>query len=219
MAQCVTSESAVSQAILARRVATSLRRPLRPAENEPCGSTRSSNAPTDARLPAIEPGQLWFVELPVSEAHPISLGHRALTTANVVIFDHVLRATVAKILPLGSYAEPAASSDSEWALERSLRLAREGWSVIRLVEAGLSSSQRIRWIRRLSERLIAANVPAGLPVSLFASGSDGTCREAEADLGGVLDACDIEKHQTIIFGALGTGAPCLQAALSNGLAG
>ena len=58
--------------------------------------------------------------------------YRALTTANLVIYDRPLAKTLATILPLGGYAEPAASIDQsqDRPLERCLSFAQDGWSVV-----------------------------------------------------------------------------------------
>ena len=70
---------------------------------------RSARAVGSMELPAVQPGQLWCVELP-SEPTFSQLEYRALTTANVVIYDRVLAPTVARFLPIRGYAEPAAPS-------------------------------------------------------------------------------------------------------------
>ena len=53
---------------------------------------------------------LWLFEVSPIEGHLSSLVHQAITTANVVIYDRALASIVAAHLPLGGYAEPAASS-------------------------------------------------------------------------------------------------------------
>lgn len=218
MSQDMISDPAGSPPIMAPRIERSFRKPLRLFENVQSGRSQSPNTPDHTALPAIEPGQLWLIEVPTQDADPAPFERRALTTANVVIYDRALGATVAAIVPLGSYAE-AAPSDREWALERSLRFARDGWSVVRLVDGGLSRSHRIGRIRCLSEQLIAANIPIELPVSLFVSAGDGSWKRTEACLGTIPDACDLDRCLTVVFGTLGLGAPRLHAASSNGLAG
>src|SRR6201990_1831952 len=66
-----------------------------------------------SELPVMRPGQLWLVELPATAPDFSPLEYRALINANVVIYDRVLAPTVARLLPLGGYAEPAASSDAQ----------------------------------------------------------------------------------------------------------
>jgi len=184
-----------------------------------CSKPWSPNALDEEARPTDGCGQLWFIELPTEGANLSPLEYRALTNSNVVIYDRALGATVAAILPLGGYAEPTASGDGEQVLERCLRFARDGWSVVRLVEGALSRAERGGRIRRLSERLIAAKVPTEQPVSLFVNAGCSTWGRIEAPLGTVIDTCSVEKRLTIVFGALGIGAPRLHTASSNGLAG
>src|SRR6266850_7268984 len=62
-------------------------------------------------LPSLKPGQLWVVEHSSTDLHPSPLGRRAITAANVVIYDRALYPIVAAHLTLGGYAEPASSPD------------------------------------------------------------------------------------------------------------
>ena len=62
-------------------------------------------------LPTVGPSQLWYVELPSAERKFSPLEYQVLTTANVVIYDRALASTVARFLPIGGYAEPAAPSN------------------------------------------------------------------------------------------------------------
>ena len=62
-------------------------------------------------LLAVEPGQLWLVEISATDSELGPLEYRALTTANVVIYDRALDSTVSKFLPLGGYAEPAGDQE------------------------------------------------------------------------------------------------------------
>ena len=52
-------------------------------------------------LPEIRPGQVWVVEHASTDLHLSPLTHRAISAANVVIYDRALYATVAANLPLG----------------------------------------------------------------------------------------------------------------------
>src|SRR5260370_16833519 len=61
-------------------------------------------------LPVMRPGQLWLVELPTTTPKFAPLEYRALSNANVVIYDRALAPTVACFSPLGGDSEPAASS-------------------------------------------------------------------------------------------------------------
>src|SRR5690348_7194250 len=64
-----------------------------------------------AELPVMRPGQLWLVEFPATTPELAPLEYRAVSDANVVIYDSALGPTVARHLSFGGYAEPAASSD------------------------------------------------------------------------------------------------------------
>jgi hypothetical protein len=177
-------------------------------------------------LTAVAPGQLWVVELSATEPSLSPLEYRVITTANVVIYDRPLAPMVPKVLPLGGYAEPASSSgerklDQAW--ERCLRFARDGWSVVRLVEHSPSAQQRFERIQYLTERLTAADTPANLPVLLFVDAGGDTYEKTEAHLGAlspVISAHCVERRLSIAFTVISAGAaPRLSVASSNGLAG
>jgi hypothetical protein len=90
-------------------------------------------------LPDVVPGQLWLIELDAACPMPVA-AHQVLDRANVVIYDRILGDMVAQGLPLGGYAEPALGAEP--AAARSVRFARDGWSVARLLPAGLSPRER-----------------------------------------------------------------------------
>jgi hypothetical protein len=114
-------------------------------------------------LPSVQPGKLWLVEFPLTEPVLSPLEYRALTTANVVIYDRSLEKAVARALPLGSYAEPATPGHAGW--ERAIRFARDGWSVAKLVDVAASFHlQKISQIDRLTEGLLPPWSPLPLPV-------------------------------------------------------
>ena len=62
-----------------------------------------------SELPLVQPGQLWLVDFPATAPELAPLEYRALSSANVVIYDRTLALSVARFLPLGGYAEPVAS--------------------------------------------------------------------------------------------------------------
>jgi hypothetical protein len=185
----------------------------------------SADAAARAAIPIVEPGQLWLIELPAADSDLSPLERQALSTANVVIYDSPLAAILASILPLGGYAEPAASGDgkADHPVERCLRLALDGWSVVRLVEQTRSNQQRTERIRLLSERLLAAKAPTRVPALLFTNADGGICGKTEAQLGvlaAAVSAGRFADRLTIIFAAISTGAvPGFRLASSNGLAG
>ena len=120
------------------------------------------------RLPTVQPGQLWLVELPPGEAELAPLEYLALTAANVVIYDRALASTVARLLPLGGYAEPAPEGDEagETALERCVGFVRDGWSVARLARPAIAGiSGRADKFGRLFERLLALDMPVALSLA------------------------------------------------------
>lgn len=143
-----------------------------------------------SELPVMRPGQLWLVEFPAIGPEFAPLEYRALSDANVVIYDRALAPTVARLLPLGGYAEPAASSDGQSGAgsERCVRFVRDGWSVARLFYPSFQSRrERLDKIRRLSDRLLTIRTPAALPVQIFVSGGRGGYQRNETQLYG-LDA-------------------------------
>ena len=156
------------------------------------------------------------------------LEYRALTTAKVVIYDRMLAPTVARLLPLGGYAEPAPSGDmmDDAAWERALHFARDGWSVAKLVDtAAFSRQAKIGNIRRLTDRLLTFGSPSRLPVSVFFNLGGQVYEKTETDfgeLGAILGVPSAEQSPrfTIIFDVADGGtAPRFSVASANGLAG
>ncbi len=153
-----------------------------------------------------------------------SLEYQALTSANVVIYDRALASTVGRFLPLGGYAEPATPSrprcDGVW--ERCLRLAREGWSVARLVHP---SREWVEEIRHLSRLLLGRDLPAHLPVSMFANLGSGVYEKSETPLGELETVIDLVEFAqprilTIVCDVIGGGVALYPpGASTNGLAG
>ncbi len=183
---------------------------------------RSQTAGERLKLPTLQPGQLWYVELPSTELAFSPLEYQALTTANVVIYDRALATTVARLMPFGGYAEPATPrGDASDGFDRCIRFARDGWSVARLVHP---SRRRVDIVRQLTEQLLRVTAAAALSASVFANTGRGyQSIEAELDqLGGIVDARGFLKSPTltIVFGAIDTGsAPRFSVASANGLAG
>lgn len=169
-----------------------------------------------AALPMVQSGQLWLLQLRSTEPTLSPLEYRILTTVNVVIYDRALASVVAGFLPLGGYAEPAASSEeaSDPGWERCLRFARDGWSVARLAAP-----------RGLSTRLLTAAAPGDLTVAVFVNTGGGAYERTDmplAELGDIVDRHEGEPSPalTILFGATNPDAgPNLSVAAANGLAG
>ena len=201
-----------------------------PAPLPPTADTRDGwHAATtvgSAELPIIRPGQLWLVELPATAPEFAPLEHRALSNANVVIYDRALAPAVARLLPLGGYAEPAAAIDGQSAAgsERCIRFVRDGWSVARLFHPGVQPGRRLDAIGQLSYRLLT-EMPADLPVRIFVSAGLGSYERNETQLCR-LDAMIGEYASarsstfTIVLNVTDTGGePRFSVASANGLAG
>jgi hypothetical protein len=177
-----------------------------------------------ASLPIVQPGQLWFVESRVVDREMAPLEYRALTAANVIVYDRTLSATVAKFLPLGGYAEPAGPGDAT--LERCLRFVHDGWSVAHLLGPDrLSGCERTATVQRLAERMQSLKAPADLRVSIFVDAGGGAYLRREALLERLGDAVDAFGREpppalTIVFNAVAVAtAPQFSVASTNGLAG
>ena len=153
---------------------------------------------------------LWLFAVAPIERNLSPPVRQAITTANVVIYDRALAAIGAAALPLGGYAEPAASSSAppDQTIERCLRFVLDGWSVVRLADQDEAAGRRARDFRNLAERLAASNVPDDLPVLLFTNADDGRYRRIETQLG-ALDA-ELNAASTsglaIIFGTIAMAA-------------
>lgn len=176
-------------------------------------------------LPTVAPGQLWLVESPPSAAHLRPFEHDALNAADVIIYDQELTTPTAAVRPPGRYAEPAQTTDHALdgpEFERVLRLALDGWSVIRLVNGECAAARRADRLRRIAAQLRGAGIAAGLPVQLVTEtiGGCATTETSLGDLAGVLDGSRLECRVTAIFatGRSGVAGP-LYAVFDNGLAG
>jgi hypothetical protein len=180
---------------------------------------RPANVSALLSLPAVQPGQVWYVQFVSTEPSLAPLEYRALTTANVVIYDGALAPIVAGSLPIGGYAERAAARDRM--TERCIRFARDGWSVARVVDP---QSGWIDGLRQLSDRLLRTPAAAAVPVSIIvnAAGSYKKIEAAAAELGNVTERLGLGQPvtMTVIFDGIGTGtAPRFVVTSANGLAG
>jgi hypothetical protein len=148
---------------------------------------------------------------------------RVLEAVNVVIYDRELAERLAKSLPFGSYAEPAAANGlGDAAASRCVRFARDGWSVVRLVPARPAQRERGRRVRNLVEELLAAKVAGGIAVSIMTD-ADGIADRVETRLDRLAEAVAAyprDARLLIAIGAFDAGtAPRLRAVAANGLAG
>jgi hypothetical protein len=171
-------------------------------------------------FPAIAPGQLWIMQLCDNGAvtEPV---RRAFDAANVVIYDRALADTVADLLPLGGYAEPAAAQEA--AAARCVRFARDGWSVIRAVPARLPQRERTRCVQDIVDEFAAAKIPGRLPVTVFAQASDGIEELRNARFDDLATITATHPRDTLLTVVIDAFAVAPQARLhlvaGNGLAG
>jgi hypothetical protein len=177
-------------------------------------------------LPSIRPGQVWVVEPLTAGAHLSPLGHRAVSSADVVIYDRALYPIVAATLPLGGYAEPASSEDNspDKTIDRCIQFARDGWSVVWLVDRAPSRDARVDWVgRQLAHRLIGAGSPASQSVAPLGNGAGDALETTETSFcrfGDALDGANSERSLVIAFPAVSAKAAArLHPVSSNGLAG
>jgi len=165
----------------------------------------------------VAPGELWLVEHAV--AARASAFERALTSANVIIYDRVLEGAVAALLPIGGYAEPASGD----VVGRCIRLVRDGWRVARIVERPATSADFSDLTRGLAARLRAAGAPPELDVralvNIDASGFEST-KARLAEIEQVIGRIGDGTSRAIVFGPFAPSiAPHLHLLASNGLAG
>jgi len=181
-----------------------------------------------SELPVMRPGQLWLVELPATVPEVAPLEYRALSNANVVIYDRALAPTVARFLPLGGYAEPVSWSDGQSGTgsERCVHFVREGWSVARLLHPGFRFfRERLDKIRQLSHSLLTSDIPGDLAVQIFVSTAPGRYERNETQLhrlDAIIGAYAPLRSSmfTIVLDVTDTGgAPHFSVASANGLAG
>jgi hypothetical protein len=180
-----------------------------------------------ARLPFpdVAPGQLWLLEVAAETSETPALVSRAIATANVIIYDRVLADVVARLLPMGGYAEPVPASDGvdDAAAQRCVRFARDGWSVARLMAGPLTRRERTRRVRDFAAELAAAKVPGGRCVTVLAETPDGVCEEWQVrldDLDDIAGTYPRDARLTIAVDPFGGGSAAgLHAVAVNGLAG
>lgn len=177
---------------------------------------RPVTTPRLSRLRPLAPGELFVLAIPTA-ALP-EFGRPVLTTANVLIYDRALTPLVADILPLGSYAEPAVGDG----LERSVRFARDGWSVMRLLDTGSIPSGAAAYAQSVATSVGAAGAPADLVVA-HAQVVDDYVDFTEASLADIdvlLGKISERQSQAILFNAFACGCTAaLSVTVANGLAG
>ncbi len=169
---------------------------------------------------SVEPGELWLIEQS-SQMELCQFDCRALTSADVVIYDRELASVIAHLLPTGGYAEPL-SLDGAAHPEispRALRFAAEGWGVVQVVEIRRGGRQRLHGAAEALSRLQADDLPLRAVAKGVADRHllwDGRLR----NLAELIDKIDVEDPLTVILGPPVVRHPArLYAFAGNGLAG
>jgi hypothetical protein len=169
-----------------------------------------------AHLPDLAGGQVWVIE--ISPPDELSTLHRKIVTeSNVMIYDRSLEAIVAGVLPPGGYAEADSSAQ---AAQRCVRLARDGWSVVRLVDRQTPAHRRTAHLQDLARRW--QTIAISEPTIFFSSGAGRDCRRINAAraVDAALTAAIDEDVRTVVFCAIGAAfVPTSVATPANGLAG
>jgi hypothetical protein len=174
------------------------------------------------QLPGVLPGQIWLVEH--DAGMPLSpLDRAVLAAANVVLYDRALASLVARLLPLGAYAEPLPGVEPATGpaiTPRALDFAMEGWSVVQLVAAGPAWRARLA---ALPPALFRARRDGGLPVRVVAKDARGYERAFDAghdEFAGLIRGFGDSERLTLVLGPLAAprSAPAY-AFTANGLAG
>jgi sulfate ABC transporter ATP-binding protein len=204
-----------------RRAAVTSTRGTRGPTCDP-GTPRRAGLPFNAAVPAevtmVATGELWLMGFAGADSEPTTLERTALARTNVIVYDRVLSDVVAAVMSPGGYAEP---TDGD-GLARSLHFARDGWSVVRLIERP-SSVDRNRGLREWAEQLRRAGASSDWRLWRLAE-RDG--HWLSSDCGSLDDAVDVlslrgsrAAREVIVISAPPGAAPALCAVASNGLAG
>jgi uroporphyrin-III C-methyltransferase len=86
-------------------------------------------------LPEIAYGSVWLVSAGDGDPHHLSpLAVHALSTADAVIHDPAVAHEILDLVKPPRYCEAAVA---DRAIQRSIKLAQDGWRVVRLVEGNL----------------------------------------------------------------------------------
>jgi hypothetical protein len=186
-----------------------------PSDHERTKRAFSADVTGRRPYPAVQPGQLWLIEIPPTDPGLAPLEYRVIAAADLVIYDRALASTIAKVLPLCGYAEPAGPYDA--VPERCVRLVIDGWSVARLIIPGSSNQERSDEFRCFAEWLLALKTAADLPILAFTNAGGGLYQRGTT--AGEHPLAQLSKR-TIVFSAIESGAgPLFCFASANGLAG
>jgi hypothetical protein len=180
---------------------------------------KRSRDPTEAEsepalLPDLAGGQVWVIEISPTEELS-TLQRKIVTESNVIIYDRSLEAIVAQTLPLGGYAEPASSTQTA---QRCVRFARDGWSVVRLVDRQTPAHRRTAHLQDLARRW--RTIATSEPTVFLSSAAGRDCRRVTAAHAGLTTTID-DGVWTIVFCPSGAAFVSTSAAATpmNGLAG
>src|SRR5262249_8121627 len=145
----------------------------------------------------------------------------ALGSTDIVIYDRSLAALVARVLPVGGYAEPLHRECSARSAisPRALRFAAEGWRVAQLFEAGRGDGQGLHDAAEALIQLNADDLPL-LAIAKRAVDGHRCCDGRLHNLPDLIDKFAAGDPLTLIFGPLVVGHPASTHAFAgNGLAG
>ena len=86
--------------------------------------------------PELMPGSVWLVGAGPGDPGLVSwLALSALRSADAVIYDAAIEPGTIALIPPGRLAQPALPTGNHGSvIERCIRLARDGWRVVRLIE-------------------------------------------------------------------------------------
>jgi hypothetical protein len=169
-------------------------------------------------LPSVEPGQLWLAEIEPGRGLSAAERH-VLGSASVIIYDRSLADEVAAVLPLGGYAEPAPSAaelPDAAVIDRCVRFALDGWSVVRLIDAAEGRSIRAARLQAVSARLRAGGASTRLPVRVFADAGRQTYAESELGMLNAPSEGARRQRLIVVFGANAARKPTPACAVVAG---
>ena len=112
----------------------------------------------ETALPELAYGSVWLVSAVAGDTRDVSpMGIHALTTADAVIHDPGIPSAVLELVQPPRYREAAAPGR---AIERSIKLARDGWRVVQLV-ASNAMERAVECAIRCAERNLPFRIAPG----------------------------------------------------------
>jgi hypothetical protein len=168
----------------------------------------------------VQPGEYWLIEQPPATGL-CSLDRSALSSADIVIYDHPLAALVAPAIPIGRYSEPLFHHrEARPAISpRALRFAAEGWRVAQVLEARSGDNQRLHDAVEALIELHAGDLPL-LAIAKSTAGGQQLRDGRLHNLPGLIDKFAADDSLTLILGPLVAGCAAPPHVFAgNGLAG